>query len=616
MSVNLPQNPIRGNPPENTTPTPSMPASHEIELSPLENKTKMVGGQTVHPKKGILTSIAAFFESIKTYFAMKSLESDFLTLKGKIKNFDPAKDDITQLDESVKAVKTAFEKIESNISDPIKAIKFKALEVGLCHLTHQLDILTGRELAPPPEPPMPVESVPILQPESPIERPATPTHIQASDYDSLDQLIHNARRFPTVVPFPTSDNRIESILARDPTKADEIVAFANDTHPIMHHKVQALITDFLNFKQTHGNEIERDVYDTMDVNAFIDRLLTNRPLVFMRKDDTFIIKEGFIGNGGFEQIGTPLEQEPVVLKNYLSYEEMQISALLGVSVPTHFINDGDRLNKGVLGKPGSYEEKGVYVGLVGARFEKPGLMEWQHMIITPEQNTTANGYGIAPNTDAPINQKLAMWSKLYGETFPTFEEAQNDHTGKYIPIADNTFLNASVYKERMRLVLEPFLLDANQRARAAGKQAYIHAVGLGLGEWQKTPQQAHLMLEVYADIISKQDLQHISDIDFSWFQGCTQCGGVENQGVLHTEHNAIKIHFSKRNPADKLKGADSDKLLVASYAWDSNAYPGNEYWIGMLAASGDPAAACCSTIPELQNPVINPHVAAINLQAY
>eukprot|EP00607_Mallomonas_marina_P000583 CAMPEP_0182426294 /NCGR_PEP_ID=MMETSP1167-20130531/12781_1 /TAXON_ID=2988 /ORGANISM="Mallomonas Sp, Strain CCMP3275" /LENGTH=104 /DNA_ID=CAMNT_0024607623 /DNA_START=683 /DNA_END=997 /DNA_ORIENTATION=+ len=51
---------------------------------------------------------------------------------------------------------------------------------------------------------------------------------------------------------------------------------------------------------------------------------------------------------------------------------------------------------------------------------------------------------------------------------------------------------------------------------------------------------------------------------------------------------------------------NNELLLVAQYAWDSNAYPGNEYWLGSLSGSGDPAAVCCSTVGEIQNPAIHP----------
>ena len=51
-------------------------------------------------------------------------------------------------------------------------------------------------------------------------------------------------------------------------------------------------------------------------------------------------------NGGFDSVGTALDQGPqagISLMEYLSYDEMALGALLGVSCPTHFINSGSRV---------------------------------------------------------------------------------------------------------------------------------------------------------------------------------------------------------------------------------------------------------------------------------
>jgi hypothetical protein len=119
------------------------------------------------------------------------------------------------------------------------------------------------------------------------------------------------------------------------------------------------------------------------------------------------------------------------------------------------------------------------------------------------------------------------------------------------------------------------------------------------------------MTDVYAEVLADHPRigTWISDLDFSWFPSGTTCGGIRDGGRV----GDVTIHFSGRAPADPI---EEKRLVVAMYAWDGNSYPGNEYWEGALAASGDPAAAGCSMIAELQNPDVNPAVAARNLRSY
>merc|ERR1712150_294596 len=103
------------------------------------------------------------------------------------------------------------------------------------------------------------------------------------------------------------------------------------------------------------------------------------------------------------------------------------------------------------------------------------------------------------------------------------------------------------------------------------------------------------------------DFNNIGVIDFSYFPSQRGRTVRDNRNT----QNPIRIkHDTTRNPAQMLPPAEypEDKwVIVAMYAWDGNAYPGNEWWLGPAAwaQSGDPAAACCSAITILQNPNLN-----------
>ncbi len=454
------------------------------------------------------------------------------------------------------------------------------------------------------EAPQKVEKIDLIDDPQPIS-------LQFSD------LVKKSQEFAQYHQFPTSNNLIENIGA-DPLKQAEIVEHAKTTRPVLHERVCSLISDFIDHKKTHGSSIEKQIYQNMNLEEFVNRLIKKRPLVFFTGDDAALLRNHTQQNGGFEKIGTEQEEGELTLADYQSYDEMRLAAFLMLFVPTHFINAGARDNEARLDPEDTHESKGIYVGMVGARFERPQAMEWSHMIIDPFQNTPENGYGLNASPDNPKTIELNLWAKLYNSrigdrfTFPDYAEVMADieagnNTNRYHEIEHmpGYYLDTLVYKERLKLIIEPFLLESNQRAQAKQTTAYLHLVGLGLGVWQLTPHQKKLMVEVYQELIAKHSLPHISDLDFSWFQN-----EYRSFEIKDWDGHSINVYFSKRDPAAKLSPEHAHKLLIAQYAWDSNAYPGNEYWLSCLTASGDPAAACCSTIPELQNPEVNPFVDA------
>jgi hypothetical protein len=83
---------------------------------------------------------------------------------------------------------------------------------------------------------------------------------------------------------------------------------------------------------------------------------------------------------------------------------MKLSAFLSVSSWSYFINEGTRDNEGVpQNNTQSFTTRGIIIGLIGARLERAGFMEWQEVLVTKTQNTKVNGYG-APSEVGPSEQ--------------------------------------------------------------------------------------------------------------------------------------------------------------------------------------------------------------------
>lgn len=378
-------------------------------------------------------------------------------------------------------------------------------------------------------------------------------------------LLRRSSSFP--VPLPTPHNNISRF---EPTIIEDHAA---RTRVVVHARLFPLISDFLAYKRAYGSQSEKQLYAAdFSPGMMIARLLEKRPFTFMgRSDSTFTRSKIDIVDGRqeWDRVGTEAEQinKTLSLPEYLSYDEIMLGSLIGVSGPTHFINTGSRYNRGQKGQTGRHQPTGIIIGLVGARFERSDVMDSIHVLPN-----------ITPNKQAP--ELSAIFQKHFGKE------------------KSNTDFDDGMYKARMRITFETLLIEANERAKEAGKTAHVHVVGLGLGVWQIRSEQPIWYVEEFTAVIKDLELAHVSTLEFGWIDAGSAQAGCEETG----KHANIKILFNRRDPAAKL---DTDELLVVSYAWDGNAFPGNEYWVGSLAGSGDPAAACCSTIAQLHNPMIN-----------
>ncbi|XP_064536377.1 uncharacterized protein LOC135426951 [Drosophila montana] len=421
------------------------------------------------------------------------------------------------------------------------------------------------------------------------------------DAVDLDKFMAVSDSFP--IEFGTDSSRVKSQPLERRQLIRQQIASA---YPIIHELTLFLYLDFLEHKQKFGNAHELNVYRNLSLVEFVQRLLSKRCVYFFTSSDAFMLLDGSRGEGGFERIGTSTERAPLVLENVLSYDEIKLSALLYASTHSEFINDGSRANAGKVEPDKSkIETEGVIMGLIGARFERSNVMECEDILITPEQNTADRGYGTRGSGNRAQDYRR-IWRQFYAEPKDyCYNDVQADGK-RFIELDSKMLFDKLVMSKRYAISFDTLLLEAEARAARAGKPAYIHVVGIGLGVWKVSPTQEEIFFETFEQRLRALSprLTHIGVVHFSWFH-LDKWGGLHD-GACITEpqhpQGGIKVHISVRNPADKLT---ENMLPIVTYAWDGNALPGNEYWAQMLVGTGDPAAACSTLIAELQNPHIN-----------
>ncbi|KAI1455977.1 hypothetical protein F4805DRAFT_253657 [Annulohypoxylon moriforme] len=373
--------------------------------------------------------------------------------------------------------------------------------------------------------------------------------------------------------FPTTHNRVENF---DP---EVIREDALATRIVVHQDYPTLVEKFLVLKRGEAaNGHTRQLYSqSWTWQQQVRRLIEKRPLTFLTSRDSTLFRDGrFLADGVpfWDTVGEE-GSDYSTFQEYLSYDEIMLGSLIGVSGPSYFINDGDRYNAGKPGPPGTFETRGIIVGLVGPRFERLDRM------------------------DSTLILNEGFQSKMHPSIVNAFTEYLN------VEKSPDQIFDAFMYRARVSMTLEILLLEANERAKEAGQKAFVHVVGLGLGVWRYDTRQNDFYVIALGETLKtlKGKLGHIGTIYLAWIHPEKQ--NQEKLVDLAQEHG-IKIVFGRRNPASKLTGDDAGQLLVISYAWDGNAFPGNEYWLGNVAGSGDPAAASMSTVAELHNPMVNP----------
>lgn len=446
-------------------------------------------------------------------------------------------------------------------------------------------------------------------------------------------IIPNSTYFYSKMGVPEGDNLTENIIKKNlslgstlDNEYEKQLKIFNSVKVVCSDEIINYFCDYIKEQKRKGNMLSY-VYNKTIKNPYylINRFLTKRPIVFYLDSDYIKFIDGSVNDkNNFYNYSTDVLNNNDIKKyfpldpfNYMIYDELKLSALLVVSCKSKFINTCDKNNLRKTINPNDYVEEGIVIGGVGPRFEKLNVMDVEDMIIHK-------------------NSKGGFKNNFY----TTSREFISAIDG--VSLKDYIF-DIGAYKKRIELLAKLCLLESNIRAKEEKKKGYITVQGLGLGEWSPTKIFRVLLnnntldfniffnkiyLNCWKDMIKKyiDILDNIEVVFFPFNKDNNELEYISINNSSHKinviRHNSMGSAMSKEqiknviniyNPGFQKSQIDTELLCCLVFAWDSNSYPGNEYWRQLYAASMDPVICSCSQISEILNEHINPYYKDVGL---
>lgn len=397
-----------------------------------------------------------------------------------------------------------------------------------------------------------------------------------------------------------------------------INVYFNNTYPIISKNIFNLLSKFINYKLEYGTDIEKNCYNTINMNKFINRLIKKKPIMFSIKKNSWILKSS-------PNVFSPMSfwdpenlNSTIIFNEYISLDEMEFSSLILFSICTPFINKGSK--KDALTKDNYHQHEGILIGIPRIICDKPNILDWKYMLIDKMSNVANFGYGnynLNNNGNNNNGNKtymlLNIWAKFYKiNYFPCYTDINMENIKfiskdiitnftiqhkfpKYILLENyvEVYFHLDIYIKKLYYYSYLFFQEANHRALLYQKNIYLY-ITIPKFNILDNPIQWNVFVSIWINTFLNINNKYINTLYF-------------NTDILQ-DHN---INFTF--PSDRIKSGNKmpndiigdNLLLIRNFEYDSTSYPGNEYYEGFIDESDNSINASNSFMAFISNPDLN-----------